>query len=101
MTPQPQFTSGTFFYFSPERKKGDSVELIIIKQAYPYPLILFELQRSSGKIQQDLPASSLSLSFFISMWAGIVLPVSSGQWRKNLYLFPFFPFALDCLRKLS
>ncbi len=32
MTPEPQFTSGGFFYFSPERQKGDSVELIIIKQ---------------------------------------------------------------------
>jgi hypothetical protein len=43
MTPQPQFTSGAFFYFSPEREKGDRLELIIIKQ--PYMLIFFKLHR--------------------------------------------------------
>jgi len=43
MTPQPQFTSGAFFYFYPEREKGDSLELIIVKQAYM--LIFFKLHR--------------------------------------------------------
>ena len=43
MTPQPQFTSGVFFYFYPEREKGDSLELIIIKQAYMF--IFFKLHR--------------------------------------------------------
>ncbi len=57
MTPQPQFTSGGFFISLQRDRRGDSLELIIIKQAYMF--IFFNLHCERNVLNSHLGKKAL------------------------------------------